>query len=203
MKQIISSNGPDTGGGRSGQSNPGRSFMSRFSTSDIIVISMFGALGIISGILGNVFHGLSGMIPFIGPVILHTVIPGIVIFACLAVVRKVGTATLLCLITSLVAMPLMGVPIFIVMYIAYGILLDGAMVLLGEGMWTKTGIAIAGAAYGLVGIVMLYGLILPLTGLVFPLWIFLSSIPVNVAFAIPSALIGMKIGNRASIALKG
>jgi hypothetical protein len=179
------------------------SLKNRFTTSDIIVISMFGALGIVGGILGNVLHGASGMVPIIGTFVLHTLIPGIIIFSCVATVRKAGAATLVCLITSLVSMPLMGAPLFIVMYLAYGVVVDGAIVLLGDRMWTRGAFALVGAVHGVVGILILYYVVLAAQGLVFPIWAVLPSIPLNILFAVPAALIGLKLGTRASSVLVG
>jgi hypothetical protein len=169
----------------------------RFTTSDIMVISLFGAMGIVVGVLGNVLHGLSGILPFIGPFLLHTVLPGVVIFACTATVRKVGATTLLCLISSLVSMPLMGAPLFIIMYLAYGILLDACTFFLKERAWTWVGTLIMAVIYGVVGILILYLVVLSMQGLVFPQWVILISIPVNILFAIPTAFIGVHIGKRA------
>jgi hypothetical protein len=178
-------------------------FMQRFTTSDIIVISMFGAAGIVAGILGNVLHGASGLMPFIGAFILHTLIPGIILFSCISTVRKAGSATLVSLISSLIAMPLMGAPLFIPFYLVQGLLADGMIVGLKERMWTPSGISLAAIVYGTVGILMLYYFVLRLQGLEFPLYVVLPSIPLNIVFAIPAALIGLKLGTRASAVLAG
>ncbi|QYZ80170.1 hypothetical protein E2N92_12390 [Methanofollis formosanus] len=175
----------------------------RFTTTDIIVISMFGALGIMVGMLGNILHGASMIVPFFGPFILHTLLPGIVLFACIATVRKVGTATLLCLITALVAMPLAGAPLFILSYIAYGLVLDGATLVLGRRIWTRPGMVFAAVLWGAVGLYMLYYVVMRLQGIEFPVWVFLASLPVNIAFAVPAALYGLTLGNRAQAALVG
>lgn len=178
-------------------------FMQRFTTSDIIVISMFGAAGIVAGILGNVLHGASGLVPFFGTFVLHTFIPGTILFACISTIRKAGSATLVSLISALVAMPLMGAPLFIPFYLVHGLLMDGMIVGLKERMWTPSGISLAAVVYGITGILMLYYFVLRLQGLEFPLYVVLPSIPLNVAFAIPAALIGLKLGSRASAALVG
>jgi hypothetical protein len=179
---------------------PGLFSFERFTTSDIIVISLFGAIGIIVGFIGNIFHGFSAL-SVIGPFILHTLIPGIVVFACATTVKKAGAATLYSLIASLVSMTLMGVPIFIVMYVIQGLLLDGLTIILGDRMWTRSGACIGGILYGLAGIFILYYVVMASQGLQFPLWIFAMSVPVNIAFAIPAALIGLRAGTRASRAL--
>lgn len=173
-----------------------------FTTTEIITISMYGALGIVIGILGNVLHGLSGLM-FIGPFILHTLLPGIVLFSCAATVKKAGTATIYSLIASLVAMPLMGVPLFIVMYVVHGLIVDGFTLLQGKKMWTRWGIMPATIVYGVSGILILWYVILAAQGLFFPDWMVLASIPVNVLFAIPAALIGLKVGKRAASILGG
>jgi hypothetical protein len=173
-----------------------------FSTTDIIVISMFGALGIVIGILGNVLHGMSGLV-FIGPFLLHTLLPGIVVFACAATVRKAGTATMYSLIASLIAMPLMGAPLFIVMYVAQGLLIDGFTLALQDRMWSRWGIIPAATVYGIAGILILYYVVLGASGLVFPEWVIIPSIPLNLVFAIPAALVGLKIGQRAVTTLGG
>lgn len=174
--------------------------LEKFSTSDIIVISLFGAIGIIVGFIGNIFHGLSSL-SFIGPFILHTLIPGIVIFSCAVIVKKPGAATLYSLIASIISMTLMGVPIFIVMYVVQGLLIDGLTVLLGRRMWTWWGTGASGLLYGIAGIFMLYYVVLAFQGLQFPFWVFLISVPANVAFALVAACIGLRIGTRASQAL--
>lgn len=174
-----------------------------FTTTDIIVISMFGSLGIVAGMLGNILHGASMIVPFIGPFVLHTLIPGIVLFSCIATVRKVGTATILCLITGLVAMPLAGAPLFIFSYIAYGLVLDGMILVLGRRMWTRPGIALASVIWGAVALYMLYYVVMRLQGIEIPVWVFLASLPINVAFAIPAALYGLSLGRRAQSALMG
>jgi len=173
-----------------------------FSTTDIIVISMFGALGIVIGILGNVLHGVSGLL-FIGPFLLHTLLPGIVVFACAATVRKAGTATMYSLIVSLIAMPLMGAPLFIVMYVAQGLLIDGFTLAIKDRMWSRWGIIPAATVYGIAGILILYYVVLGASGLVFPEWVVIPSIPLNLVFAIPAALVGLKIGQRAITTLGG
>ncbi|MDP3564315.1 MAG: ECF transporter S component [Methanoregula sp.] len=172
----------------------------KFSTSDIIVISLFGAIGIIVGFIGNIFHGLSGL-SVIGPFILHTLIPGIVVFSCAVTVKKPGAATLYSLIASIISMTLMGVPIFIIMYVVQGLLIDGLTLLMGKRMWTWWGICISGLVYGIIGIFILYYVVLASQGLQFPFWVFLISIPTNVGFALVAALIGLRIGTRASQAL--
>lgn len=174
--------------------------LDRFTTSDIIVISLFGAVGIIVGFIGNILHGFSSL-SVIGPFILHTLIPGIVVFACAATVRKPGAATLYSLVASLISMTLMGVPIFIIMYVIQGLLIDGLTLLLGERMWHGGGTCIAGLLYGLAGIFILYYVVLASQGLQFPFWIFLVSVPGNIAFALPAAFIGIRIGSRAQKAL--
>lgn len=174
--------------------------LEKFSTSDIIVISLFGAIGIIVGLIGNIFHGLSGL-SVVGPFILHTLIPGIVVFACVSTVKKAGTATMYSLIASIVSMTLMGVPIFILMYVVQGLLIDGLTLLLGKKMWTRLGVGITGVIYGITGIFMLYYVVLALQGLQFPLWVFLTSVPLNIFCAVPAALIGLRIGTRAAGAL--
>jgi len=172
----------------------------KFSTSDIIVISLFGAIGIIVGFIGNIFHGFSSL-SFIGPFILHTFIPGIVVFSCAVTVKKPGAATLYSLIASIISMTLMGVPIFIVMYVVQGLLIDGITLILGKRMWTWWGICTSGFVYGVIGIFILYFVVLASQGLQFPFWVFLVSIPTNVGFALVAALIGLRIGTRASQAL--
>lgn len=174
--------------------------MEKFSTSDIIVISLFGAIGIIVGFIGNIFHGLSGL-SVVGPFILHTLIPGTVVFACAVTVKKPGAATLYSLIASLVSMTLMGVPIFIIMYVVQGLLIDGLTLLLGKRMWTRWGIAVGGLLYGVAGIFILYYVVLASQSLQFPFWIFLASVPANVIFALIAAFIGFRIGTRASTTL--
>lgn len=174
--------------------------MEKFSTSDIIVISLFGAIGIITGFIGNIFHGFS-MLSIIGPFILHTLIPGIVVFACAVTVKKPGTATLYSLIASLISMTLMGVPIFIVMYVTQGLLIDGLTLLLGRRMWTRWGMGIGGLVYGIAGIFILYYVVLASQSLQFPFWVFLASAPVNVLFALIGAFVGFRIGTRASSTL--
>jgi hypothetical protein len=172
----------------------------KFTTSDIIVISLFGAVGIIAGCIGNIFHGFS-MLSFIGPFILHTLIPGSIVFACAATVKKPGAATLYSLIASLVSLTLMGVPIFIVMYVVEGLLIDGLTLLLGKRMWTQVGICIGALVYGITGIFLLYYVVLASQGLQFPFWIVLVSFPVNILFAVLASQIGLRIGTRASAVL--
>jgi len=174
--------------------------LERFTTSDIIIISLFGAVGIIVGFIGNILHGLSSL-SVIGPFILHTLIPGIVIFSCAVTVRKPGAATLYSLIASLVSMTLMGVPVFIIMYVVQGLLIDGLTLLLGNRMWQWWGISIAALLYGLSGVFILYYVVMASQGLQFPFWIFLLSVPVNTAFALPAAFIGRRIGTRARTAI--
>lgn len=172
----------------------------RFTTSDIIVISLFGALGIIVGFIGNIFHGFSAL-SVIGPFILHTLIPGTIIFACAVTIKKAGSATIYSLIASLVSMTLMGVPIFIVMYVVQGMLLDGLTLVLKDRMWTRAGICFGAVLYGLAGIFILYYVVMASQGLQFPIWVFTMSVPVNIMFAVPAALIGLRVGTRASSAL--
>jgi hypothetical protein len=174
--------------------------MEKFSTSDIIVISLFGAIGIIVGFIGNIFHGLSGL-SVIGPFILHTLILGIGVFSCAVTVKKPGAATLYSLIASIISMTLMGVPIFIVMYVVQGLLIDGLTLLMGKRMWIWWGICISGLVYGIAGIFILYYVVLASQGLQFPFWVFLVSVPANVGFALVASLIGLRIGTRASQAL--
>lgn len=173
-----------------------------FTTTEIITISMFGALGIVIGILGNVLHGVSGLM-FIGPFILHTLLPGIVLFSCAATVKKAGAATIYSLIASLIAMPLMGVPLFIVMYVIHGLIVDGFTLLMGERMWTRWGILPATVVYGVSGVLILWYVVLSAQGLVVPDWVVLASIPANILVAIPAALLGLKVGKRAASILGG
>ncbi|OPY37792.1 MAG: hypothetical protein A4E35_01074 [Methanoregula sp. PtaU1.Bin051] len=174
--------------------------LEKFSTSDIIVVSLFGAVGIIVGIVGNIFHSLSGL-SVIGPFILHTLIPGIVVFACVTTVKKPGSAILYSLIASGIAMPLMGVPIFIPFYLVQGLLIDGMMIMLKNRFWTWWGTTLAGIVYGVAGIFMLYYFVMAAQGIQFPFWVFCVSLPVNIACAIPASLIGRRIGTRAAGAL--
>jgi len=177
--------------------------MRYFSTSDIIAISMFGALGVIVGFLGNILHGASSIVPFIGPAILHTVPQGIVLFACLSTIRKPGAATLQCFIASIVSMPLMGAPLFIISYLVQGIALDLAYVILGDRMWNRVAISINGAIFATIGVILLFYVVLPMQGLVMPFYVVLLSLPINIALGIVAALIGYRLGTRASSALIG
>jgi hypothetical protein len=177
--------------------------MRYFSTKDIIVIAMFGALGVVVGFLGNILHGMSSTIPFIGPAILHTVPQGIVLFACVCTVKKTGSAILQCLIAALISMPLMGAPLFILSYGVQGIALDAAHFILKNRIYSNLWISINGAIYAAIGVIMLFYVVLPLQGMIMPSYVVLLSLPVNMILGIIAALIGFRIGSRAENVIKG
>lgn len=173
----------------------------RFSTADLIIISMFSSLAIVITLVGSILHNASIAIPFASSFFLHTMVPALVFFACIATVRKTGTATLFSVISGVVALPLSGVPVFLISSLVKGPMIDGLCALLGDRAWHPFSIAALGGLWVLVGIILLYSVELPLMGMQVLFWAFLGSAPASIIFGAIGSLIGLKLGARAQAAV--